>query len=693
MIKNIGVRVCQVLACCLLVCCGWTNVYSHTIPINPTSITEQQILNSTDSCISGLLEYNKQYPFNTKLDKFYFDWMMGRLYYRNAEYKQSLDFLLSAFDNDAIKDSINIYYELMEDLGVCELYNTQYESSIEHLSKCYEYYKGKKENTYNLKVVIQEISLNYMMLEDFDSAENFTKDALTIQCSERDMVMFDASLYNSMGRIKGKKKHHKESIDSYLKAIELYESKDRKYYVASVYNNMALEYNFAKDYKNALISAKKSYTLFEQLDNPMGEASVACTMAIVYKDMKLWREAKRYADKVFFIAKKNNYLVLLETYYDIMVDISEQLGNLRQALNYSKKYRQLTENRYHIKKQEYIKKFEATYDKQKVLQRNLELRVEKREKELVLRQKSMERDIFFFLICAFLVVFIVIIRRYILKIKHTDELLIKNDQILHQNRQLEELNHKYIDTNTALYQSKKELEKSKKENDNVFSIITHDLRSPLTSIIGVNQMIIEDYDGMSKEDLKPHLISVFTQVNNLERLLTNLLSWSRVRNGQIKATPKIKYLEEIVDDAYCELVSEIKEKSVRFYFNIDENIEVYIDDRIFNKVLINVMRNALKYSHPKSKVQVYVSSESYNFITLSIKDYGVGIDKKEQFTLFRNDIPVVHHGTKGEKGTGLGLRVCKSFMTILGGDILLESDRNKGTTVMLKLPKNKKKDK
>ncbi|MDC1107134.1 HAMP domain-containing sensor histidine kinase, partial [Prolixibacteraceae bacterium] len=279
-----------------------------------------------------------------------------------------------------------------------------------------------------------------------------------------------------------------------------------------------------------------------------------------------------------------------------------------------------------------------------------------------------------------------------LKIKHSDDLLIKNNQILNQNRQLEELNHKYIETNTALYQSKNELENSKKENDNVFSIITHDLRSPLTSIIGVNQMIIEDYEEMSKEELKPHLMSVFTQVNNLERLLTNLLSWSRVRNGQIKANPKSNYLEEVVDDAYCELVAEIEDKEVNFTIDIDENIEVFIDDRIFNKVLNNVMRNALKYSFPKGKVEIYVSFESYNYITLSIKDNGVGIEKKEQFTLFRNDIPVVHTGTKGEKGTGLGLRVCKSFMSILGGDILLESDNGKGTTVMLKLPKNKKKE-
>lgn len=691
MIKVIGSMKFKFVFCFLFICTSIDVAAKHIIPIDPETLTDYEIKERPDSCLKGLLMYKKLQSNPSPYSMFIYDWVVGRAYYEKSDYIQSLDYLYSALDNGVARDTLRRYYCLLEDVAITEFSSDKYSNSINKLSQCLEYYRGLKDTEYNQKVLLQEISLNYIMLQDYNSAELFMSDALNIKVEKEDQGMFNASLFNSMGRIKSMQKMHKESILNYKKAANLYKENNRFTHVASVYNNMGLEYLNAGDTKNALDCARNALNIFKSVNYSYGIASAYSTSAQVYSYLQLWDKAKVDASKTYFIAKKNGYLGLEENYYNLMKEIYESTQDWKNALRMSVLLNQFILDKHQKQKQEYIQNFEASYEKQKVIQKNLKLDAESRERDLILKQKSMERDIFFFLVCGFIILFVFIIRRYILKIRHTDQLLLKNEQISRQNKELEELNIKYVETNTELYQSKIELENSKKENDNVFSIITHDLRSPLSSIISVNEMIQFDYDEMSKEQLKPFIISIYESVNNLERLLTNLLSWSRVRNGQIRPNRTNIKLFDVVDDAYCELASEIENKKVNFNFDISSKLEVFIDSRIFNKVLINVFRNALKYSFPEGEVKVFISNNSLNYITLSIQDFGIGIDKREQYKLFNNDIPVVREGTAGEKGTGLGLRVCKSFMNLNGGDIMLESDKGKGTTIMLKIPKVRKK--
>lgn len=691
MIKVIGLVKFKFIFCFFVICASVGVAANHVIPIDPESLTDHEIKEKPDSCLKGLLMYKRLQSSPSPYSVFVYDWVVGRTYYEKSDYAQSLDYLYSALDNGVARDTLQQYYRLLEDVALAEFSSDKYSNSINNLSQCLDYYREQKNSEYNQKVLLQEIALNYIMIHDYDSAELFMTDALDIKVDGKDQVMFNASLFNSMGRIKSMQNMHNESILNYKKAVKLYKENKRFTHVASVYNNMGLEYLQVGDTKNALESARNALKIFNRVSYDYGIASSHSTFAQIYCYLQLWNKAKESAGKTYFIAKKNGYLGLEENYYNLMQEIYENTQDWQNALKMNKQVNQFIQDRYQKQKQEYIQNFEASYEKQKVIQKSLKLDSENRERELILKQKSMERDIFFFLVCGFIILFVFIIRRYILKIRHTDQLLVKNEQISRQNKELEELNIKYVETNTALYQSKIELENSKKENDNVFSIITHDLRSPLSSIISINEVIKYDYDELSKEELKPFISNIYGSVNNLERLLTNLLSWSRVRNGQIRANRGNKNLLDVVDDAYCEMTSEIEDKNVKFLFDVSPEVEVFIDSRIFNKVLINIFRNALKYSFPEGEVKVYISNNSLNYITLSIQDFGIGIDKKEQYKLFNNDMPVVREGTAGEKGTGLGLRVCKSFMSLNGGDIMLESDTGKGTTIMLKIPKVRKK--
>ncbi|QZE15043.1 tetratricopeptide repeat-containing sensor histidine kinase [Halosquirtibacter laminarini] len=639
-----------------------------------------------DSCMVGVEKYFQELINPNEEMVFRYNWVMGKICSEKTDYNEAIGYYETALEYHGLDNNQRDYYSILEAQGMCYFHLSKYNNSLELLGRCLRY-QNKNKNAENQKTILQEISLNYIMMGDFNSAGSFITDAINIECNGKKMMRFDASLYNSMGRIKGKQKKHLEAIDKYNKSIEIYKELEDKNAVASVHNNIAFEYLALSNHQKALEMSQSALNTFQDTDYSFGEASAYGTIANIYSDMKLWKLAKSNAERSYFIAKKYKFLFLEENFYNIMVHLYESTKNYKDAFTYMKKLKQLTIDRYNISKQEYIRKVETSYEKQKILKDNLNLQIEKKERVLELKQKSLEKDVFLFLFLTFVAIFLIIIRRYILKVKHTDALKEKNLQILDQNRELEELNSKYVEANTALYQSEREHEKSKKETDNVFSIITHDLRSPVSSIMGINELIKEDYDEMSKEEMKPLLLEVYKSINNLECLLTNLLSWSRVRTGNLKALKKSVSLDDVVDDAYCELMSEIQEKEIDFRVDIDSSICVYIDDRIFNKVLVNVIRNAIKYSFRKGIVSVSVKDDSLKYVTLYIRDNGLGIDKKEQYMLFKNDMPIIRKGTSGEKGTGLGLRVCSAFMKVLEGDILLDSTLGGGTTVMIKLLK------
>jgi signal transduction histidine kinase/CHASE1-domain containing sensor protein len=222
------------------------------------------------------------------------------------------------------------------------------------------------------------------------------------------------------------------------------------------------------------------------------------------------------------------------------------------------------------------------------------------------------------------------------------------------------------------------LEESEKAKDKFFSIIAHDLRSPFLGILGYLELLKDDYDYISSEEKKKMISTLFTASNNIYNLLDNLLEWSRTQTDRMPFKPVVFSITETLDKNLGVLQSVANRKSISLINKISQDILVFADLNMVRTILLNLISNAVKFTEPGGSIIIRALLQGNNddgssMVTICVEDSGVGIPEALIKKLFRLDEKVVTPGTKAEKGTGLGLILCKEFVERNGGKIWVES--------------------
>ncbi len=229
----------------------------------------------------------------------------------------------------------------------------------------------------------------------------------------------------------------------------------------------------------------------------------------------------------------------------------------------------------------------------------------------------------------------------------------------------------------------KELNASK---DKFFSIIAHDLRSPFQSLLGLSDILATEVDDLSKEEISHYSRSLNKVLKSQFELLENLLEWSRIKTGRMEYQPVNIHLNESVTNTMGLLGGNAMRKNIELINNVDNNLILYADDKMFQSILQNILSNAIKFTNPEGNVTV-TSIEQKNKINIIIADTGIGIKKEYIELLFRSDTVHTTRGTAGEQGTGLGMMLIKEMVEKHGGSVVVESEENVGTIVTLIFPK------
>jgi PAS domain S-box-containing protein len=227
--------------------------------------------------------------------------------------------------------------------------------------------------------------------------------------------------------------------------------------------------------------------------------------------------------------------------------------------------------------------------------------------------------------------------------------------------------------------------------DTFFSIIAHDLRGPLSSLHELTQLIEENLDSYSQDDLKELIVFQKTAAEILYKLLENLLTWSRVQRGMIVYQPQHIDIKWLVDRAVDLLNMQAEGKQITLKNLIHEQIFIYADVNMVDTVIRNLISNALKFTHSGGTVEISAQQDDHK-IEMTVSDTGVGIEAENLQKLFRIDARYKRAGTAQEEGTGLGLILCKEFIERHNGKIWVESQVDKGSVFRFTLPKNLKED-
>jgi hypothetical protein len=225
-----------------------------------------------------------------------------------------------------------------------------------------------------------------------------------------------------------------------------------------------------------------------------------------------------------------------------------------------------------------------------------------------------------------------------------------------------------------------ELNKNIVEKDKLFSIIAHDLRSPFLAFLNLTQMLAEDSKSFSAEELSEIGINMNQSANNLFSLLQNLFEWANMQQDSTKFQPVELSLSELIS-TNVELVNQRSiQKGIQIINIATTPVYVYADKNMINSVLSNLLWNAVKFTNKNGAVIINEKKNGNQMIEISVKDTGVGINKKEMANLFKIGEKTGSKGTDGELSTGLGLLLCKEFVEKNGGKIWVESKEGVGST-------------
>ncbi len=222
--------------------------------------------------------------------------------------------------------------------------------------------------------------------------------------------------------------------------------------------------------------------------------------------------------------------------------------------------------------------------------------------------------------------------------------------------------------------------------DKLFSIIAHDLRGPISSLAGMLDMVAADPGLLDKVNREEVFNEMKLSAQNAYHLLENLLSWAKNQQGNISCHRQNLNLGPMVKNIIHLFSSVAKQKSITINSKVSDSTKVFADTDMLMIVMRNLISNALKFTHDSG--QVTISAESYDgFVEIAVHDNGVGIAEEHLGRLFSPEEMFTTYGTRNEKGSGLGLVLCKEFIEKNGGTLKIESCPEKGSRFIFTLPR------
>ena len=258
------------------------------------------------------------------------------------------------------------------------------------------------------------------------------------------------------------------------------------------------------------------------------------------------------------------------------------------------------------------------------------------------------------------------------------------NEISLQNEQMRSLNEELIANIDIISIQKQELEVANSTKEKFFSIIAHDVKNPLSSIIGITELLQLNVGSYPIEKLKEYLKVVHDSANRIDILLMNLLSWAKAQTGSIKANKLSFNLKEVIDTNQKLFCQSLNDKNITLLNNCSANIPVVADRDMIDTVIRNLISNAIKFT-PENRTITLQDEVNDDSIQLDIIDTGIGMDDQTLSGAFKKN-KSISYGTNEERGMGLGLLICKEFLEMNNCQLLIKSVPQKGSTFSVLFP-------
>lgn len=480
-----------------------------------------------------------------------------------------------------------------------------------------------------------------------------------------------SSITNNLGIVYDELGENDKALDYYEKSLAIAKQNNHRIGEAVALNNIGFLYSKTKSYQKALEAYEQSLKISEEMQDFPSIMNTNNNISWVYYRMGNLNKAKEYVNKALSFADKNNDLLFLAESHEILSKISYDQGQYKKGYEHQAKQMSINDSLFNINNNEKFVEMQVRFETER---KEKEIEILKKNDEIKNLQIQRQKNVnIFWLIFSLLLISVAILVFTNLQSKKKN-----NKLLLEKNVLLEEANNKLMESEAHL----KELNATK---DRFFTLIAHDLKNPFTALMGFSEILQNNFENFKKEEIKDLIKIIFESSQNLYKLLDNLLQWSRSQTGSIQFNPENFPLLPLVKQEIEVLEPLAEKKSIKFVTRVEDHIMVYADKNLVAVIIRNLLNNAIKFSNSEGKITIF-SKENERFVSISIADNGIGMDKEEKDKLFRLDTSFSSKGTADEQGTGLGLLLCKEFIEKNAGEISVTSEKGQGSTFHITLP-------
>ncbi|GEO04559.1 hypothetical protein AAE02nite_22230 [Adhaeribacter aerolatus] len=567
------------------------------------------------------------------------------------------------------------------------------------------------------------IGYAYLVWGEFDKAMSYHYQALSIGEQKSDTALL-ISTYNSLGSMYYKIKDQVRAAANYNKALRLAQKTNNQLAISKVYNNLGNIYEEEKQYDKALAYFKKAASLQQELGNKpslvislLNVGNVHLYLSRPEQGLPYLFEALQIADEIENTVCKPGILKSIAQIYQVNGQETKALQYAQQSYDWavhtksSKKIAASAEllhqlyvaNKDYRQAYKYLSFFvehdaQLDLESQKKTAAELATRYETEKKELENKNLKVEKArqakeikqqqrilIFGGVIVGLMLALLLLLYRSRKGLKAASLKLQEANLLLQrQHTEISRQRNELAGQALKLQEQNTELEKHHHFKNKIFSIISHDLRAPFNAIKGVLDLV--QTHPMSAEEVQPVFKLLGKDVDVSMNMLHNLLVWSKSQLNEATIDLQPVNLQQLAQENTRLAFLQADQKGIKIINAVDAHVEVLADKERLNFVLRNLLMNAIKFSYAGGEIRIHTVQSTDNRIALAVSDNGKGISATNLSKLFTEE-RFTTLGTAREKGTGLGLMLCKEFVESLQGSIKVASQEGMGSTFFVQLPK------
>lgn len=550
--------------------------------------------------------------------------------------------------------------QCLNNIGTIYIDRGNYPVGMDYQLKALQIYE-RLGNTYNMLFGYNNIAFVYDLMNQDSLSRIYILKTMELAKEMNARQMLGRALL-FLGNLNNKEEKFEAGKARLLEALAVGEEIQDQVTVANAHQYLSDYYADQDDPKLALDHAEKALTLWENMGYTFGAVMAKTRIARDMLALDRLQEAESFALNGFQGAETLGAQQAIRDAAHVLAKTYEKRGRFKDAFHYQRILTNYQDSLKNDEKTREVARLEMQYEVDKQAQeRALQEEKAALEQEITENRQRAIRNLLIIGV-LFMAILAFVLYRGRQRAKKVNTLLRhKNLEIAGKNVQLEELN---------------------RIKNKLFSVISHDLRSPLSTLMGLLTMLKEGV--ISPDHLQRLSAKLADRVDHTANLLENLLNWARSQMDGMQVNPATVEFKDLVDEHMGLYQAQAEQKGIRLVNHISNPVEVYADREMVKLVLRNLLSNALKFTPTGGQISVEVI-RAQRFLRVSVKDNGIGISPEAMPRLF-SPATVSTYGTANEKGSGLGLLMSEDFIKKNGGKIWVESEVGKGSEFFFTLP-------